>query len=933
MINSTFRILFIAATLAGSSFSATSASNEPARETIGRNAVSAFGLATEPTPAWVVAERAPTGSSQSNAPMYYALIDTQVRLSKDGAVRYEHIERVVTDTSALPVASQIEISFDPSYQSLVFHRVTIKRNGHLIDRLDKKYIRYLQRETKLEESMYDGQTSASIVLPDVRVGDRIEYSFSVKGANPVFEGKFADHEFFSAVKGPVDLYQYRLLYPEGRNVAYRVGPDVKVSSQTRDGQREVIFRRTGVPQFRFDPYAPGVSYLTDFIQFSEFRDWSEVAQWGVRLFEFPRGTDNSVRALAEEIKSASDQPLQRLSRALDFVQRDIRYFGVEIGSNTHRPVAPEKTLASRSGDCKDKVALLVALLKQMDIKAVPVLVSPRYLADVSDLLPSPLAFSHAIARVEVNGEVFWLDGTRAYQTGPLSGRQSVGLGKGLVLKPQETVLSELPSALGEQRMYVQDVIRFDKISEPPTLESRITYLGEYAEGMREVIAKLPFSQIETELATDYGRFYSGIQRTDPVSVEEVAGANALTIVQRFNVPTFLRFPEQKLLVGEAPFWSLVKVLQHPAEPQRKLPFRVQSPGTFRHRVEIFFPEDVVKADATASFNDDHPVYRYSADYKTTPRKFEFNASLAVIKDKVMPDEWSGYHEKLVKLGPRLAGYANVPAIQLSQLDKLNIDLQGLAKARPVAVTAVQRDANIRNLVLSAQLDSGRLSLRQRAEALHERGIQLDHLGKFDEAARDFAEAIKLDGETSANYSSAAVNAFARGLDDQAVEWARKSLTLSPSDTGPHQVWAFVEYYRGNYAEAKSHFLELSRGARNDTDKLYAVLWLYLSARRNGEDGAALVQANLPFGTSSKWPYSVIQAITGAASLDQVIREAKEGEKDPSRLCELYFYLGEKSSIDGDIPRARQYFRDSIGTGVVEFNEFLTSKRSLARLGK
>jgi hypothetical protein len=40
--------------------------------------------------------------------------------------------------------------------------------------------------------MLNGQESAVLVLDDVHVGDTIDYSYSIKGSNPVFAGHFSD---------------------------------------------------------------------------------------------------------------------------------------------------------------------------------------------------------------------------------------------------------------------------------------------------------------------------------------------------------------------------------------------------------------------------------------------------------------------------------------------------------------------------------------------------------------------------------------------------------------------------------------------------------------------------------------------------------------------------------------------------------------------
>ena len=157
-----------------------------------------------------------------------------------------------------------------------------------------------------------------------------------------------------------------------------------------------------MPRLSVDPQAPYNSLLAEQLQFSEFTDWSEVARWGSVLFASAPGGELLAQQIAAIRSHAGTREAQLLA-ALDFVQKEVRYFGTEIGASTHRPASPEQVLRQRFGDCKDKVALLLALLDGLDIKATPVLVSLALRSAAAELLPSPLDFDHVIARVELDG--------------------------------------------------------------------------------------------------------------------------------------------------------------------------------------------------------------------------------------------------------------------------------------------------------------------------------------------------------------------------------------------------------------------------------------------------------------------------------------------------------------------------------------------------
>ena len=212
--------------------------------------------------------------------------------------------------------------------------------------------------------MVDGRMTASIVLDDLRVGDRVEWASSLVGDNPVFAGRYVDLEWTSSSRGPVGLAQLRLLAPAERNIRHRApaAPGIEISESVSQGWRETLLRRRAVPQFHPDPLTPPALYLADQVEFSEFSGWAEVSAWADTLFAKAAQGLDVLAPEAAAIRARASTPEDRLRLALDFVQQDIRYFGTEMGANSHQPAGADVVLRQRFGDCKDKTALLVNLL-------------------------------------------------------------------------------------------------------------------------------------------------------------------------------------------------------------------------------------------------------------------------------------------------------------------------------------------------------------------------------------------------------------------------------------------------------------------------------------------------------------------------------------------------------------------------------------------
>lgn len=896
-----------------------------------------FTFAVGAAPAWVVPVAEESAAALPKSPMHYVMLDEQTRIEGESSTAYTHIIRQIDDSAGLGPAAQIQIGFDPSYQALTLHKIEVVRAGKHIDRLDRKNVKLLQRETRLEARTYDGRVTASVVLDDVRVGDRIEYSYSVRGNNPVFGGKALGSEWLGSDKGPSAVAQFRLLAPENRTIGTRAGAGIATTSTVQGGWRDTRFRRVAAPQLEDEEQMPASAIFDRMVVFSEFPDWTAVRDWGDKLFALPP-LSPALQERAAAIRAQAQTPEQRLLLALTLVQKEIRYFGVEIGASSHRPAAPDVVLERRSGDCKDKVVLLVALLRALDIKATPVLVSTAFLNDVGTMLPSPTMFDHVIARVELDGKVYWLDGTRDQQTGPLEQRQAVGLGKGLVLDAAVPPLTDLPGTADEERIAVNDVFHIASMAQPPELESRVTYQGEMAEIFRAAIGAVTLEKFESQLTADYARLYPGLHSVAPIRIEEQEGRNALTIVQRFAVPDFWHFPEQRALTGEIGLWNLAANIRVPDTPARKHPFAVPFPGIYRHNITFEFPEAVFRrADSRRA--GEHDAYAaLQVLSEATPNRAKVSGELRILKNQVPPSDWRSFHATLQKMRPHMVSVITVPPMSLAAMDKMSAQLKTLVedmrkggRGSPKVVTSVQAEARVRLAALTADLDGGYLSPRLRAQTLVQRGIQRDHLGKADEALADYEEALRLAPDDQETIAAAAVNAFMRGDHARARELGQRILQRAPADTDIHSTLGLTEYSSGDYQAAIGHW---KAWLADDTshNRGYPALWLHLSSRHAGQDGNAAVQPYLSGLSAPEWPNQVVQWFAGTGSYEQALKAARDNGDDPSRLCELYFYAGEKFLLDGDKAKAREYYRKSIDTGVVEFNEYSLAQRALAALG-
>ena len=153
------------------------------------------------------------------------------------------------------------------------------------------------------------------------------------------------------------------------------------------------------------------------VQFSEYEDWAEVA----RPFApyYVAALPSELEAAVDKIAADDVEHLYARWNGCDFVQRELRYFGLSLGEGGYVPRPLDEIWRTRFGDCKDAVLLYVAGARRLGLDACPALVSATHGPLLDQFLPSPTVFNHCIARVRVGGHSYWLDPAMRAQFGDL----------------------------------------------------------------------------------------------------------------------------------------------------------------------------------------------------------------------------------------------------------------------------------------------------------------------------------------------------------------------------------------------------------------------------------------------------------------------------------------------------------------------------------
>lgn len=375
-------------------------------------------------------EAAPDGVRNG---LYFLLSDHQIRVAGRDKSQYIHYAKKIMNEQGLEDAASVEVVFDPSYETLTLHSINVHRDNKVISKIKPANVRIVQREKDLEYFIFDGRKSANIFLDDVRVGDTVEYSYTLQGVNPVFAGKhFGDFDLQWGV--PIERVHMRLLWPAGRKlfVTSRNGA-VDAKETELSGYRELTWNSGQVAGLQVDRDAPNWFDPYPQVQWGEYKDWESVVQWAVPMYRSPAKLSAEMASEIDRIAKTFAKPEERLAKTLRYVQKTVRYMGVEVGAGSHQPTDPNVVLARRFGDCKDKTLLTLTMLRALGIEAWAALVNTRTRRGVADSAPTPAAFNHVIVRARLPDREYWVDPTRSTQYGRLESISQPNFGFALVL--------------------------------------------------------------------------------------------------------------------------------------------------------------------------------------------------------------------------------------------------------------------------------------------------------------------------------------------------------------------------------------------------------------------------------------------------------------------------------------------------------------------
>jgi tetratricopeptide (TPR) repeat protein len=295
-----------------------------------------------------------------------------------------------------------------------------------------------------EPNVYRDQKLMRAPLPGAAAGVVVEAEIRTPESSPEFDRGVVRHFNFGH-SVPVRETRLSIEAPSSLPLHYvtRLLPAVTVQKSEDQGLTKIVFQNGPLAAIKsIEPLMPGDVPRVPHVAVSTGSTWQDVAAHYSAL------VDDQIRSAdLKTLVPTQNGTKERAAIIAGLVARlhaEVRYTGVEFGEASLVPRTPAETLKRKYGDCKDKAALLIAMLRASGIRAYMALLNTFPGEDAASELPGLGNFEHAIVYVPGPPDL-WIDATDEFaRVGSLNPEDQGRLS--LIVRPETTGLARTPES-------------------------------------------------------------------------------------------------------------------------------------------------------------------------------------------------------------------------------------------------------------------------------------------------------------------------------------------------------------------------------------------------------------------------------------------------------------------------------------------------------
>lgn len=891
----------------------------------------AFSYQVGPRPAFVEEVAAlPAQKGQGNlvGDQFYILIDRQMALLNKQKQDYFHYKSKILSRQALQDASQVYINFNPEYEKLTLHKLRLWRDGKPVELTGKVKLDLMQREKNLEKNIYEGDVTALGVLPGVELGDEIEVEYTLTGSNPILGDIYSG--IFSITRHLyTQQYSLRIYTDEQRSLNVVAPAGINAVNEVAGGVRRYIVNVDRVMPVLSEDNVPKWFNPIKVVQVSEYASWAQVGSWARGLFAVKDPLSAEMQQKINEWKVSGLSKEALVTEVLRWVQGEVRYFGIELGENSHLPSKPADTMSRRYGDCKDKTLLLHTLLKALDIPSVPVLASLNHQRNTLKMIPSAAIFDHVILQVSMNNQHYWLDATSPVQSGSLDKLSFYEYGGVLPLAEQVTALESVAyTSSVEDRYSANYHFKIRDYKQPVEFTTRLVISGNYAEHFKSLYQQQSKDEFEKLLQQDLLKVYPKLHIAKESEFKEDQANNEVAITSHYSIEQFFSYEPGKF---EAPIVAvdLLQFVRVPESPKREYPFALFHHNRLSQTITLDYPFETGMKPDKRNNTENGNFWNLNTSTQLQNQSYSMTWVLKANKDAVLPQEMDKYLNEAKKTREAMGLSFRLPVGNLSERDRTELMRQLRPYNRYGDSDSSRLKAEMKEMVnlqmVSRDIESGRLVGDNLAKAYKLRASANEAAGDIPAALSDIHQAQALVSDKTDYLTFEAEILLGDGQFDAAkliYEQLLQHAVAGKDMISVHRGLAQTLYYLNMNAQSFAES-EKAKISADPAQLPYILLWQYLAeARLDKGKAQEHLKRDLATSVDRDWPLPVLEMLAGTLTPQQLIAsvDGKDAGIREDHLSEAYFYIGKQYQLMQEMDKAKEAFRKCLNQNVTLFAE-------------
>ena len=399
-------------------------------------------------PDWVTSlESAPT-PKLPNDPAVVTLY-SEVSVTVDAGGREDSLHRRVVRIlrpQGIEDASLQAIYFDQDTKVKHLHAWGIPAHGKVVELKDKDSVEV----SPFDYELFSDDHLLTLKVPDMHVGDLVAFEWEQQQRPQLLQNEWGFQQRY-----PVLDTRFSLQLPAGWEYRTAWIHHAEVAPVTRNGQITwelhnvaAVDDEPAMPEWRAVAGRMGLSLIpaggVSGVSYPGLT-WQQVARWHYNLQSSATQPTPAIEQKVQELTAGKATQLEKIQALAEFVQHQVRYVAVEIGIGGYQPHPAGAVLSNLYGDCKDKAALLSAMLRVIGVRSWLVIANVDRGA-TSPRFPSPEEFNHVIVAIQVPPE--------PAASGLFAVRDDPTLGKVLFFDPTSELTSFGSLPAPEQGSYV-----------------------------------------------------------------------------------------------------------------------------------------------------------------------------------------------------------------------------------------------------------------------------------------------------------------------------------------------------------------------------------------------------------------------------------------------------------------------------------------------